>query len=113
MHEAKVQSGSSDYAPVTTDNAAPHRAKWNPLGWPKWAKFVGVLLIIGIIIGIIVGAVVGSRKNRYPNYSHLTYVIEDRFEGEAFFDNFDYFDDVDPAGGFVTYASQFCVKVYG
>ena len=105
MHETKVYSPASapEYTPVPTDNAAPRRAKWNPLGWPKWGKIVGVLLVIAIIIGVIVGAVVGSRKSKYPDYSPLTYKIQERLEGEAFFDNFDFYDGTDPAGGFVTF----------
>ncbi|KAL1296710.1 hypothetical protein AAFC00_000184 [Neodothiora populina] len=108
MHENKAfPSGSPpEYTAVTTNAPAAARSKWNPLGWPLWGKLLGVALVIGIIVGIIVGAVVGTKKHAYPNYSRLVYSIEDRYEGEEFFDNFDYFHDYDPAQGFVHYVPQ-------
>lgn len=105
MHENKAypSSAAQDYSPVDTNAPGTPRSKWNPLGWPKWAKITGVIVIVAIIVAIIVGAVEGSKKNAYPNYSKLNYSIEDRYEGEEFFDNFYYFDGYDPAEGFVQY----------
>lgn len=106
MREGKAYPSSSppDYTPVDVHNASGPStvSKWNPKGWPLWGKIAAGLLLVGIIIAIIVGAVVGSKNHKsYPNYSKLTYAIEDRYEGEGFFDDFDFFNDYDPAEGFV------------
>lgn len=52
---------------------------------------------------IIAIAVSGSKANTYPKYSPLSYSLTDTYAGISFFDNFDYFSGVDPAGGFVHY----------
>lgn len=106
MHENKAFPSSSppNYSPVDTNNAAQSSgSSLNPLKWPLWAKITGAVVVIAIIVGIIVGAVVGTEKESYPNYSRLTYTIADRYEGEEFFDNFDFFNTYDPANGFVQY----------
>ncbi|KAF1343936.1 concanavalin A-like lectin/glucanase domain-containing protein [Delphinella strobiligena] len=109
MHETKAFPSSSPphYSPVDTNNAAQSSgSKLNPLKWPLWAKITGAVFVIAVIVGIIVGAVVGTKKESYPNYSRLTYTIADRYEGEEFFDNFDFFNTYDPAEGFVHYVPE-------
>lgn len=95
---------------------------WNVRHW-SWKKWAGLLAAILIIIIIVVVAVVEvDKKNKYPNYSALTYTLADtcslasynlfcRFandllksdSGTNFFDNFDYFTGFDPSSGFVHY----------
>lgn len=110
MIEAKAFPNSSEpaYSPVDPAHGksmtAAHASRWNPLHWPLWGKIAGGLLLVGVLIAIIVGPIEGTKhKNRYPNYSRLNYSIQDRYEGEDFFDNFDYYSGVDPADGFVEY----------
>lgn len=76
-------------------------SKWNPLHWPLWGKILGGVIVVAVIIAIIVGAVEGSKADSYPNYSKLTYNITDRYEGEDFFNDFDFYTGYDPAEGFV------------
>jgi len=106
MQENKAYPTTNpEYEPVATDNAAPQRNKLNPLTWSTKSKVWAAIIVAAVIVGVVVGAVEGSRKGHhpgYPDYSRLNYTLEDRYEGEAFFDNFDYYHDVDPAGGFVT-----------
>lgn len=78
-------------------------SKWNPKNWPRWAIVTAIIASIAIIIAIIVGAVEGSKSSAYPNYSKLTYALEDTYQGTDFFSNFDYFTGYDPSSGFVHY----------
>ncbi|RMZ92432.1 hypothetical protein DV736_g342, partial [Chaetothyriales sp. CBS 134916] len=43
--------------------------------------------------------------NRYPDYSQLNYSLAETYQGETFFDSFNYFYGYDPAQGFVHYAN--------
>lgn len=56
------------------------RSKWNPKSWRKrtWAMVVGA--IVAIIVIVVAVAVVVSKKNRYPNYTALTYSLADTCE---------------------------------
>ncbi|KAL0944008.1 putative endo-1,3(4)-beta-glucanase [Colletotrichum truncatum] len=81
-------------------------AWWDPRGWKKrvWA---GVSAAIIIIIVIIVAVVVTqNNKNRYPDYSKLSYKLSDTYSGETFFDKFNYFNTYDPTGGMVHYVGR-------
>ncbi|KOS19579.1 putative glycosidase [Escovopsis weberi] len=74
------------------------RKPWGRRVWIGLAA-CGLLLII-----IIIAAVVGTRhKNRYPNYSGLKYKLAETYQGEGFFDKFNYFTGYDPSQGFVHY----------
>ncbi|KAL7823965.1 family 16 glycoside hydrolase [Trichoderma gracile] len=81
-------------------------ALWNPRYWSRkvWIGIAAVV-VIAIVIGVAVGVTQG-KKNSYPDYSQLTYTLKDTFQGENFFDNFNYFEGWDPAGGFVHYVPQ-------
>ncbi|KAF2993465.1 hypothetical protein E8E14_001424 [Neopestalotiopsis sp. 37M] len=81
-------------------------SNWDPRGW-GWKKWAGValVLIVAIIAGVVAGVLV-AKANRYPDYSKLTYTLEDTYSGEDFFDNFDYFEGYDPTSGFVHYVPQ-------
>ncbi|KAH6654982.1 concanavalin A-like lectin/glucanase domain-containing protein [Truncatella angustata] len=81
-------------------------SKWDPRGWRKrtWAGIAAVL-IIAIIAGVVAGVLV-AKANRYPDYSKLSYSLEDTYSGTDFFDNFDYFEGYDPTSGFVHYVPQ-------
>jgi len=83
--------------------APSHGSKWSPRNWSKkiWI-IVGVVAAI-IIAVIIIGAVLGTQKSSYPDYSPLSYTLQDTYSGTSFFDNFDYFTGYDPTHGFVHY----------
>ncbi|KAK4575093.1 hypothetical protein LTR86_000945 [Recurvomyces mirabilis] len=83
--------------------APPNGSKWSPRNWSKkiWI-IVGIVAAI-IVAVIIIGAVVGTQKSAYPDYSPLSYTLQDTFHGSSFFDNFDYFTGYDPTHGFVHY----------
>ncbi|GAB7348803.1 hypothetical protein MBLNU459_g7521t2 [Dothideomycetes sp. NU459] len=81
-------------------------SKWNPLHWPLWAKITAAAATVIVIVAIIVGAVEGTKSGAYPDYSKLTYAIQDRYEGTDFFSNFNYFEGYDPASGFVHYVPE-------
>jgi hypothetical protein len=57
------------------DTLAPN--PWNPRywGWKKWAALLVALVIIVVVI--VVAVVEVEKKNRYPNYSALTYTLAD------------------------------------
>ncbi|KAM5374913.1 hypothetical protein ACJZ2D_006257 [Fusarium nematophilum] len=91
-------------------HVSPTMPWWNPRYWRKrvWAGVAaGVVILLVIVIAV---AVTEVRKNRYPDYSTLSYSLKDTYEGESFFDQFDYFTGYDPTNGFVhynlTYASS-------
>lgn len=62
--------------------------------WFGW-KFVAVvpwLIAMLVIVGITTGVALKCVKdNQYPDFSALTYTLKHAYEGETFFDNFDYF----------------------
>ncbi|EXJ82567.1 endo-1,3(4)-beta-glucanase [Capronia epimyces CBS 606.96] len=78
-------------------------SKRNPKTWSRKCWIILAITLIVIAIIVIVVAVVVSRKNRYPDYSSLTYALVATYSGTGFFDNFDYFTGYDPAAGFVHY----------
>lgn len=82
-------------------------SKWAPRNWTActWIS-VGTAVAV-IIVAIIVGAVLGSEASAaYPDYSALSYTLQDTYSGTHFFDNFDYFTGYDPSYGFVHYVPQ-------
>ncbi|KAI0024534.1 glycoside hydrolase family 16 protein [Xylariomycetidae sp. FL0641] len=86
--------------------AAPKQPWYNFRSWGKrtWA-IVAVVVVIILIIVIVVPVEV-AKANRYPNYSKLSYSLQDTYSGTSFFDNFDYFTGYDPAQGFVHYVPR-------
>lgn len=52
-------------------------SQWDPRGWRKrtWAG-IAIALIIAIVVGVAVGVMV-AKANRYPDYSKLTYSLQD------------------------------------
>ncbi|KAI2793498.1 hypothetical protein POX_a00078 [Penicillium oxalicum] len=58
-----------------------------------------ILTAIYFLIGI-------SPIQAYPDYSRLQYQLRDAYDGPTFFDHFNYYSDVDPTSGFVSYVSQ-------
>lgn len=79
---------------------------WNARYWRKrvWGGLV-VAIVLCLII-IVVVAVTQVRKNRYPDYTTLSYSLSDTYEGEKFFDEFNYFTGYDPTEGFVHYVPK-------
>ncbi|OLN84961.1 putative glycosidase C21B10.07 [Colletotrichum chlorophyti] len=79
-------------------------ALWDPRGWTKrvWAGVGGAIVVIIVIIVAV--TVTQNNKNRYPDYSKLSYKLSDTYSGENFFDKFDYFNTYDPSN--LTYATS-------
>ncbi|KAK5993586.1 putative glycosidase C21B10.07 [Cladobotryum mycophilum] len=96
----------SRYGDNNANNTGPSGSRWNPRNWGKkiWAIVVAVAVIIIIIIVVV--AVTSSRKKHYPDYSQVNYNLVETYEGEGFFDKFNYFTGYDPAGGFVHYVPE-------
>lgn len=63
---------------------------------------VSLICLLAIIAGVAYHV---WKSNRYPNYTKLNYALKDEFKGPAFFDNFDFFSQTDPANGKVMYVS--------
>ena len=104
MAYTNVNAYSSSAPPPYSMNYDPgpaRRSKWNPKSWPRWLLFTLVGIVIFIIIIIIAAAVKASKSSAYPDYTKLTYSLEDSYSGTDFFDNFDYFTGYDPSSGFV------------
>ncbi|KAH6664478.1 glycoside hydrolase family 16 protein [Halenospora varia] len=80
--------------------------------WGKrvWAGVIAGIVIIIIIVVVV--AVVVSKKNKYPDYSKLTYSLSETYSGSTFFDQFDYFTGYDPSAGFVHYVDSSVAAQY-
>ncbi|KAH7318412.1 family 16 glycoside hydrolase [Stachybotrys elegans] len=85
---------------------ADEPSRWNPRYWRKrvWAG-IAVAIVIIIVIAVPV-AVTQTRSDPYPNYVPLNYSLVETYEGESFFDNWDYFTGYDPTHGFVHYVPR-------
>ncbi|PVI00987.1 glycoside hydrolase family 16 protein [Periconia macrospinosa] len=88
------------------ETIAEGKTTLNPKPWPlrTWI-LIGIVLVI-VVIGAIVGGVLGARANAYPDYYRIEYSLKDAYEGNTFFDKFDYFSDEDPTHGFVEYMNS-------
>ena len=98
------QSSLDDYGMKTAPSTASSR--WNPKNWSRRTLIVAAVVVVVVIVAVIVGAVEGTKNAAYPDYTKLTYSLQDTFAGENFFDNFNYFDGYDPSAGFVQYVSS-------
>jgi len=78
-------------------------SKWAPRNWSKKTLLGVIAAAVIIIAAIIIGAVLGTKSSAYPDYSTLSYTLQDTYSGTDFFDNFDYFTGYDPSSGFVHY----------
>ncbi|KID87651.1 glycoside hydrolase family 16 [Metarhizium guizhouense ARSEF 977] len=119
MHSAKYHERvtSGEIAPQYEDiryarnkglgqPVATSRPWWNPRYWTRkiWIAVVAVVVIVVVVI--IAVAVTVTKKNAYPDYSPLTYNLQDTYGGQSFFDQFNYFTGYDPAHGLVHYVPQ-------
>lgn len=82
------------------------RSPLDPRGWGK-RVWIGLGLVVVIILAVVPAVVVTEqKKNRYPDYSPLTYSLSETYAGEQFFDKFNYFTGYDPTGGMVHYVPK-------
>ncbi|KAI0124388.1 endo-beta-glucanase [Xylariales sp. AK1849] len=88
------------------DNMPGNEPWWNARYWRKrtWAAVI-IVLVIAIVAGVVAGVLV-AKANRYPDYTTLSYSLQDTYSGTDFFDQFDYYEGYDPASGFVHYVPQ-------
>lgn len=108
MHKEPVAATSASRSESLDDYDAKQTtlstgSRWNPRNWSRRTIIIAIVAAVIIIVAIIVGAVEGTKQTAYPDYTKLTYTLQDTFQGEDFFDNFDYFDGYDPSAGFVQY----------
>lgn len=93
--------------PAYTEKSAATGSRWNPKNWSRKLLIGVIVAAILIIAAIVIGAVLGTKNSgSYPDYSRLTYTLEDEYSGTGFFDDFDYFTGYDPSSGFVQYVQQ-------
>jgi len=78
-------------------------SKWAPRNWGKKTIIGLSVATVLIIAAVVLGAYFGTRSGNYPDYSELSYTLQDTYSGTDFFDNFDYFTGYDPSSGFVHY----------
>ncbi|EPE33256.1 Concanavalin A-like lectins/glucanase [Glarea lozoyensis ATCC 20868] len=87
--------------------------KWYDVkGWGKKVWIGVAAAVVILIIVIVVPVVVTNKKNKYPDYSRLSYSVSETYSGENFFDNFDYFTGYDPSSGFVHYVDSVAAAQY-
>jgi hypothetical protein len=76
---------------------------YNPRSWSFGIAFC-VFMVCSLLLATVISIIVGqTRKNEYPDYRLIPYSLIDTYEGPSFFDQFNYFSDVDPTHGFVKY----------
>lgn len=95
--------------PPSKGNSTNPGSQWNPQSWTKRTRIIVAVAIaaVVVIVAVVVGAVLGTRNNKSdPEYSQLTYHLEDTYSGPNFFDNFDFFNQTDPTNGFVRYVRE-------
>ena len=102
---AAFQPSTKYYGYQQPVDQAPQRPQWTP----RKKLFVGLAVfaaaaIIAIVIGVPVG--VTRKKNQYPDYSRVSYKLQDTMQGESFFDGFTFYSGQDPTHGFVQYLNQ-------
>ncbi|KAL7903394.1 glycoside hydrolase family 16 protein [Trichoderma sp. SZMC 28014] len=99
------------YEEVNLGSGGGDGARYGAPWWKNKKVWIGVaaVVIIAIVIGVAVGVTQG-KKSSYPDYSQLSYTLKDTFQGENFFDNFNYFTGFDPAQGFVHYVPEGTAK---
>ncbi|KAK4545367.1 hypothetical protein LTR36_003547 [Oleoguttula mirabilis] len=90
-------------SPATYGKAAQGGSKWAPRNWSKKTLLAVIAAAVIIVAAIVIGAVVGTKSAAYPNYSKLSYTLQDTYSGTDFFDSFDYYTGYDPSSGFVHY----------
>jgi hypothetical protein len=62
-----------------------------------WAAAVFLILAVVIAVPVAITTIKNQQwKNRYPDYSQLSYTLSETYGGETFFNNFDYFEGYDP-----------------
>lgn len=109
-HHAVDHPDDYGIAPPSYEKATRQRSQWNPKTWTKKTRIIAASVIAAIIVilAVVLGAVLGTRANNnsYPDYTPLTYRLEDEHSGTTFFDGFDYFNQPDPTNGFLHYVLQ-------
>jgi hypothetical protein len=83
-------------------------AWYNPKSWSRkvWIIVVVIAVIVIAIVIAVPVVVTKTSKNSYPDYTEVAYALSETYEGEAFFDTFDYFTGYDPTGGFIHYVPR-------
>ncbi|CAJ2507885.1 Uu.00g090710.m01.CDS01 [Anthostomella pinea] len=92
--------------PPRANMGPPHQPWWKPKGWRKRTWAIIAVVLVAIILAAVLAGVLVTKANRYPDYSALSYSLQDEYSGSTFFDNFDYFTGYDPAEGFVHYVPK-------
>lgn len=109
-NQDKHVASSSVARPAAFDTydtyVGPRRSPFDPRAWGK-KVWISLALVVVVILAVVPAVVVTEqKKNRYPDYSPLTYSLSETYAGEQFFDKFNYFTGYDPTGGMVHYVPQ-------
>lgn len=88
------------------EQPSPRGSKWNPRNWSRKTILIALGVAAIVLVVLIVGIYFGVQNNSYPDYTPLTYQLQDTYSGPDFFNNFDYFTGYDPTYGFVSDNAQ-------
>lgn len=84
------------------ETPSPRGSKWNPKTWSRKTILIALGVAAIALIVLIVALYFGLKDEAYPNYTALSYTLQDTYSGSDFFDSFDYFTGYDPTYGFVS-----------
>ncbi|KAF3942318.1 hypothetical protein ABW19_dt0206425 [Dactylella cylindrospora] len=78
---------------------------WNPrhFGWKQWLGVAFAAAIVAVAIAVPITIV---EMNKYPDYTTITYSLTDTYEGQSFFDEFDYGNGTEATNGFTNYVTR-------
>lgn len=85
---------------------------WDVRAWSKKKMAIVGTCVLAVLLVVIVVPAVEVPKNRYPDYTALSYSMVDNIHGTDFFDSFDYFTGYDPTEGFVHYLLEDQMQEY-
>ncbi|KAK6507408.1 hypothetical protein TWF481_005841 [Arthrobotrys musiformis] len=86
-------------------SSPPSAPAWDPREW-GWLRWVIILLGVGIFATTIVVPLKVIRMTKYPSYSRLGYSLTDAYEGEGFFELFNYGNGTEETHGFTNYVTK-------
>lgn len=93
-HNTKLTEFSSSFSLKAANENEDKDRKLTKRQWlgQKFQSLVPWLIALSIVVAVVAAlAVKCARDSQYPDYTHLNYTLKHAYEGETFFDNFNYF----------------------